>query len=221
MNDWRPSSTCRPRPSARSAARPFAQRVIPRPTGFRLPETAEAPGIQAVYTALASDAQRNALICADLIAALKEGRTPLLLTERTEHLAELARRLAGTVDQLIVLHGGMGTRQRRAALAQLEALPADAAVALLATGRYAGEGFDQARLDTLLLALPVSWQGTLRQYAGRLHRLHPDKREVRIYDYVDAEVPVLARMYQKRLRGYRTMGYLVQSDHESALPGAS
>jgi hypothetical protein len=73
--------------------------------------------------------------------------------------------------------------------------------------RYIGEGFDDARLDTLFLALPVSWKGTLVQYAGRLHRTHPDKREVRIFDYVDREVPMLMRMFDKRLRGYRAMGY--------------
>jgi len=77
----------------------------------------------------------------------------------------------------------------------------------LATGRYIGEGFDDARLNTLFLALPVSWKGTLVQYAGRLHRLHPTKREVRIVDYVDRKVPMLARMFEKRLVGYRAMGY--------------
>jgi superfamily II DNA or RNA helicase len=190
-----------------ATSRPFTQIIIPRPTGFRLPAATDQLGIQEVYTALAADAQRNDLICADLVDILREGRTPLLLTERTEHLAELARRLTDSVRHLVVLQGGMGTRQRRAALARLDAIPAGESVALLATGRYAGEGFDHARLDTLLLALPVSWQGTIRQYAGRLHRSHPDKQEVRIYDYVEADVPVLARMYAKRLRGYRAMGY--------------
>ena len=78
---------------------------------------------------------------------------------------------------------------------------------LLATGKYVGEGFDDARLDTLFLALPVSWKGTLVQYAGRLHRLHPGKQEVRIVDYVDSKVPMLAKMFEKRRVGYRAMGY--------------
>jgi len=82
---------------------------------------------------------------------------------------------------------------------------------VIATGRYIGEGFDDARLDTLFLALPVSWKGTLTQYAGRLHRLHPDKTEVRIYDYVDRDVPMLARMFERRLRGYRAIGYTIVS----------
>jgi len=80
---------------------------------------------------------------------------------------------------------------------------------LVATGKYLGEGFDDARLDTLFLAMPISWKGTLAQYAGRIHRLHDSKTEVRIYDYVDSEVRMLARMHEKRLRGYRAIGYTV------------
>lgn len=83
---------------------------------------------------------------------------------------------------------------------------------VLATGRFIGEGFDDPRLDTLFLAIPISWRGTLQQYAGRLHRDHVDKQEIRIYDYVDAGVPTLMRMFNKRLRGYRAMGYLVAED---------
>jgi superfamily II DNA or RNA helicase len=101
----------------------------------------------------------------------------------------------------------MGARSGRAALAQLAAIPADEERLILATGRYAGEGFDDSRLDTLFLALPISWRGTLEQYAGRLHRLHPGKTEVRIFDYVDRQVPVLLRMFERRLRGYRSIGY--------------
>ncbi len=78
---------------------------------------------------------------------------------------------------------------------------------ILATGSYLGEGFDDARLDTLLLAMPVSWRGTLQQYVGRLHRLHENKREVHVYDYADVLVPMLARMYKKRLAGYAALGY--------------
>src|SRR5207244_11881581 len=96
---------------------------------------------------------------------------------------------------------------RREVKRQLAAIPEAEERLILATGRYIGEGFDDARLDTLFLALPVSWKGTLIQYAGRLHRLHPAKQEVRIFDYVDREVPVLLRMFQKRLRGYRGIDY--------------
>ena len=108
---------------------------------------------------------------------------------------------------LVILRGGMGAKADRAVRAQLDAIPPNEERILLATGRYVGEGFDDARLDTLFLALPVSWKGTIVQYTGRLHRLHPGKREVPIFDYVDREVPVLLRMFEKRLRGYRAIGY--------------
>jgi superfamily II DNA or RNA helicase len=101
----------------------------------------------------------------------------------------------------------MGARQRRATTEALASIPDDEERLLLATGRFIGEGFDDARLDTLFLALPVSWRGTLIQYAGRLHRNHRGKAEVRIYDYVDLDVPMLARMFEKRSKGYRSMGY--------------
>ncbi|MBK8995403.1 MAG: helicase [Myxococcales bacterium] len=141
------------------------------------------------------------------VRALDEGRSPILLTERKDHLDYFAARLAGVARNLVVLKGGMGAKANRAARAKLESIPSDEERLLLATGRYIGEGFDDARLDTLFLALPVSWKGTLVQYTGRLHRLHPMKREVRIYDYVDRQVPMLLRMFEKRLRGYRAIGY--------------
>jgi len=105
------------------------------------------------------------------------------------------------------VRGGRSAKERRKVEAQLASIPADEERLILATGRYIGEGFDDARLDTLFLALPVSWKGTLVQYAGRLHRLHPGKHEVRIVDYVDGKVPMLARMFERRRVGYRSMGY--------------
>lgn len=147
------------------------------------------------------------MILDDVIRALEEGRSPILLTERREHLAFFAKRLAQLARHLVVLQGGMGAKADREVRAQLAAIPPNEERLLLATGRYIGEGFDDARLDTLFLALPVAWKGTLVQYAGRLHRLHPGKREVRIYDYVDRDVPVLLRMFEKRPRGYRSIGY--------------
>ena len=142
-----------------------------------------------------------------MIAALEEGRSPILLTERKDHLEYFADRLRKFARHLVVLQGGMSAKERRAAKDQLAAIPDDEERLVLATGRYIGEGFDDARLDTLFLALPVSWKGTLVQYTGRLHRLHPGKTEVRIFDYVDREVPMLLRMFEKRLRGYRAIGY--------------
>lgn len=118
----------------------------------------------------------------------------------------------------MVLRGGLGARKRRAAIKELAAVPPGEPAVVLATGRYAGEGFDHRRLDTLFLAFPVSWRGTLRQYAGRVNRPQPDKLEVRIYDYVDADVPMLAAMYRKRVKGYRAMGYAIQGRVGSPVP---
>jgi superfamily II DNA or RNA helicase len=168
-------------------------------------------GIQPVYAAMIRDKQRNDLIFDDLLNALEEGCSPLLLTERTEHVDEFAERLKGFAENVIVLKGGTGKRQRKALAEQIASILDGEERVLIATGRYIGEGFDDARLDTLFLAMPISWRGTLQQYAGRLHRLHDNKRVVRIYDYVDVEVPMLIRMYKKRLKGYRAIGYSVQA----------
>ncbi|MBE7483652.1 MAG: hypothetical protein HS104_27195 [Polyangiaceae bacterium] len=150
---------------------------------------------------------RDAMILNDVVRALEQGRSPILLTERKDHLEYFAQRLERVARNLIVLQGGMGAKANREVRAQLDAVPSDRERLLLATGRYIGEGFDDARLDTLFLALPVSWKGTLIQYTGRLHRLHPGKRDVQIFDYVDRDVPMLLRMFEKRLRGYRAIGY--------------
>ena len=131
-----------------------------------------------------------------------------MLTERREHLERLAEELRAYALDLVVLHGTMKTRTRREALAHFATVPDGKPRLLLATGRYIGEGFDDARLDSLFLTMPVSWKGTLIQYSGRLHRLYAGKTEVRIYDYVDRRVPMLLRMFEKRLRGYRAMGYV-------------
>jgi superfamily II DNA or RNA helicase len=185
----------------------FARSLHVRETPFRLAAEAPAPGIQQLYGHLAGDDARNELIVGDVRQSIEEGRAALVLTERRDHLDLLAERLRAHAPQLVVLHGGLGARARKAEVARLAALPPDEPHLVLATGRYAGEGFDDPRLDTLHLALPVSWRGTLVQYAGRLHRRHAEKTEVRIYDYADRSVPVLARMFERRARGYRAMGY--------------
>ena len=142
-----------------------------------------------------------------MLNALEEGRSPILLTERRDHLEYFEAQLRPAARNLVVLQGGMGTKQRRQTAARIAAIPPNEERLVLATGRYIGEGFDDARLDTLFLTLPVSWKGTLVQYAGRLHRAHQGKQEVRIFDYADRDVPMLARMFEKRLRGYRAIGY--------------
>ena len=194
-------------PKSETARRPFEHRLICRESAFRATSLSPGAGIQELYAAIAADARRNELILNDVIGALEQGRSPILLTERKDHLEYFAARLRGFTRHLVVLQGGVTPKARREAMAQLAAIPSDEERLILATGRYIGEGFDDARLDTLFLAMPVSWKGTLVQYTGRLHRLSPGKTEVRIYDYVDPAVPLLARMFEKRLRGYRAIGY--------------
>jgi superfamily II DNA or RNA helicase len=193
-------------PKSQAAQRPFTHMLIVRETGCKVSGQTTA-SIQEIYSALAADEKRNRLILDDVIQALEGGRSPILLTERKDHLEYFARHLGKLARHVVVLQGGMGSRERREVKQRLMAIPDAEERLVLATGRYVGEGFDDARLDTLLLALPVSWKGTLIQYTGRLHRLHPAKQEVRIYDYVDREVPMLLRMFEKRLRGYRGIGY--------------
>ncbi|MFA4965336.1 MAG: DEAD/DEAH box helicase family protein [Thermoleophilia bacterium] len=201
-----------------AAARPFDHRVVTRGTAFTLPAADTEPGIQAVYSALAADPDRNELIVADVLAAVAAGRSPLVLTERTDHRDRLATTLGESVAHVFVMSGGMGSRARRTITEAMTATPADAPRIVVATGRCVGEGFDDARLDTLFLAMPVAWRGTLQQYAGRLHRVRVGKTDVVIFDYVDAGVPVLARMHQKRLAGYRAMGYEVAAEPGCASP---
>lgn len=193
-----------------AASRSFEHRLFVRESGFRLTGAMIGASIQEIYRALTRDERRNQLIIDDVLRALDDGRSPILLTERKEHLTFLADRLRGLVPNLAVLHGGMTDKERRDLSARHAALPAGDKRLVLATGRYIGEGFDDARLDTLFLALPVSWKGTLVQYTGRLHRRHPAKSDVRIFDYADSELPVLRRMLEKRLKAYRAIGYAWQ-----------
>jgi superfamily II DNA or RNA helicase len=182
---------------SQAAARPFAHHVMVRPTNFRatgLPATDARIEFHELYEALRHDAKRNAMICDDVLSAVNEGRSPLVLTERTEHLLHLSERLSSCVPNMILLRGGQNRTAIKAANARLAQIPTGEKRVIVATGRYIGEGFDDPRLDTLFLALPVSWQGTIAQYVGRLHRLHEGKREVRVYDYADLNVPMLSRM---------------------------
>jgi superfamily II DNA or RNA helicase len=166
--------------------------------------------IQDVYAALVGDSSRNEMIVSDLMRALEAGRSPLLLTGRKEHLQYFAAKVEGFAKHVFVLKGGMGKKQRRTTAEALASVPENEPRVILATGSYIGEGFDDARLDTLFLAMPISWKGTLQQYVGRLHRLHDGKRVVQVYDYVDPNVPMLARMYERRLKGYDAIGYTVE-----------
>ena len=166
-----------------------------------------------IVAELAGDEERNAMIAADVAASVREGRSPVVISERRNHLDVIAALLAGVADHIIVLRGGIGSRQLRSIREELDAIPPGESRILLATGSYLGEGFDDARLDTLFLTLPISWRGRLVQYAGRLHRLCDGKREVRIYDYLDQRVALCAKMFNRRAAGYKDIGYeMVMSD---------
>jgi superfamily II DNA or RNA helicase len=197
--------------SAKKAAEssPLQHKVFPRITDFGWSRPENETAIQDIYAALIVSQERNDLIVRDLQRALSSGRSPLVLTSRTGHLDYLAGCLRGGCPHIFILKGGMGAKQRKKLAESLAAVPCKEPRVILATGSYLGEGFDDPRLDTLLLAMPISWKGTLQQYVGRLHRLHDNKSEVHVYDYADVMVPMLARMYKKRLAGYSALGYTV------------
>lgn len=206
---------------AQAATRPFDHTVLVRPTSFRPVKPGDSDlraQFHTLYQELAGDEGRNRLICEDIVQAVQGGRSPLVLTERNDHLDPLASRLSGSVRHLVLLRGGMGKRQRDMVTSRLRDIPRHEDRVLLSTGKYVGEGFDDARLDTLMLTLPVSWRGTIAQYVGRLHRLYDSKREVRVYDYADLDVPMLARMFDRRCRGYEAVGCRIVVP-ASAVPG--
>ena len=192
--------------AAKPAGTPHDLEVAPRLRHARIDLAADA-GIQDVFRHLANDLARTAAIATEVREAIAQGRKVLVLTERTEHLDAIKAELDGLQPTLFVLHGRMSRKQRAALVADLDRLAPDAPRILLSTGKLVGEGFDHPPLDTLILAMPVSWKGTLQQYAGRLHREYASKSDVRIIDFVDTGHPALLRMWEKRQRGYRTMGY--------------
>ena len=184
------------------------QEVHPRflNTAIDLPESA---GIQDVFKKLVQDPDRNAIIVADVMAAYAEGRKVIVLTGRMEHLKLLEIELTGKIGPLFVLQGRMTKKQRTEVLENLEALDESEPRVLLATASLVGEGFDHPPLNTLILAMPISWEGSLKQYAGRIHRRHAFKSDVRIHDYIELEHRQLARMWEKRRKAYAAMGYQI------------
>jgi superfamily II DNA or RNA helicase len=187
-----------------AAERGSRHRVRERLTRFELPQvlaSADRPAMPAIYAALARDETRNDLIFNDVLQALEKKRSPIVLTERKDHLAYLQERFTPFVRNIAVLRGGLLVAERKHCAAALS-VPETVERLILATGRYIGEGFDDARLDALSLTMPISWKGTLAQYVGRLHRQHAGKPDVLVVDYVDRGAPVLARMAARRRAGY-------------------
>ena len=194
--------------AAKATSAPHELVVVPHTLEANIALPVDAR-IQDVFSHLAHNSVRTLAIATDIVKAFQEGRKVLVLTERTEHLRAIATELAGKIATMYTLHGRMPKKQRATLIDNLNRLPPNAPRVLLSTGKLVGEGFDHPPLDTLVLAMPISWKGTLQQYAGRLHREHATKTDVRIIDFVDAGHPALLRMWDKRQRGYRAMGYQI------------
>ena len=193
---------------AQAEIRPFEHFVIPRFTRFHKPiNQSENYTITDIYRDIQYSDWRNDMIIQDVISAIENNRNPIILTERTEHVKILSDILTQKTKNVISMTGGLGNKKSREIMQEILIIPENEPFILIATGKYVGEGFDMPRLDTLFLAMPISWKGTVQQYAGRLHRLFATKKEVQIYDYIDINIPMLEKMYQKRLKGYASIGY--------------
>ena len=184
----------------------FVRTLVPRFTSFRNVSPDSKTYTQTIE-ALSTDDVRNKLIVEDVKTVIKEGRTPIILTNLTSHVRILTDLLQTYAMHVVSLVGADSTKDKRMAMDKLANVPTYESLVIVATGKYIGEGFDYPRLDTLFLALPISWKGNIAQYAGRLHRNYDGKNEVRIYDYVDIRIPICDSMYRKRLRGYASVGY--------------
>ena len=207
-------------PKKQAESRPFDHYIVPRFTSLRilLDSDAKDVSIQELYTEIVDNDYRNQQIIDDVLNNYHQGRNCIVLSLRTAHVELLAKKLSKKVPNVVTLMGGMGRKTTQETFQRLADFPSDKNVIVVATGHFIGEGFDEPRLDTLFLAMPVSWKGTLQQYAGRLHRLFKTKKEVRIYDYVDIQVSMLERMYQKRLNGYASMGYQAKGEEMNDAP---
>ena len=201
---------------SQAGKRSFEHYVIPCFTGFKKPFTENETDwhITKIYAAIVEDEFRNNQIINDIMDAVKDNRTPIVLAQRKEHVIRLSEILKNQTDAQVITLLGSNPAKVKAQMAEtLTNIPPEEKLVIIATGKYVGEGFDYPRLDTLFLASPIAWKGILAQYAGRLHREYPNKQCVMIYDYVDVHIPVLERMYHKRLNGYAQIGYKTLPAH--------
>ena len=207
-------------PKKQAENRPFDHYIVPRFTSFRIPLDKDEKdlSIQELYAEILDSDLRNQQIVEDILSNFHQGRNCLVLSLRTAHVEWLVKELEGNTSNVFKLIGGMGKKSTHEEFQRLADISTDKNIILVATGQFIGEGFDEPRLDTMFLTMPISWKGTLQQYAGRLHRLFKTKKEVRIYDYVDIHVKMLERMYQKRLNGYASMGYKAKGEEFEQAP---
>jgi len=189
---------------------PFKHRVIVRRTNLQFGDLQQVNSyslIHKLYSIIILDKERNKFIVEDIIDSINDNRFPLVLTERREHMKYLYDLLLPLVKNVFLLDAGEGKKKRLALEEKMAKIPLGESRIIISTGKYIGEGFDDSHLDTLFLTMPISWKGTIAQYAGRLHRIHHLKKEVIIYDYVDVNSPTLLKMYSRRTMGYRAIGY--------------
>ena len=199
----------------------FDHIAVPRFTDFRMPLAADSgfKTLNQIFAELYLSKNRNAMIVDDIVKAVNAGRMPIVLTERTEHAKLLTDAIEHRGIKTFLLIGKETAKLKREKLAAIAAAGQAERFVIVAVGRYVGEGFDFARLDTLFLAMPISWKGKLTQYAGRLHRDYVGKREVVIFDYVDLNVSMLENMYHKRIKGYKDIGYEIRVDAKTGKRG--
>ena len=200
------------------ASQTFERLLIPRFTSYRELADDKMMYIQ-ILQRMVDDDYRNRLIAADVCKVLDEGRSPIVLTSLTSHVVILSAMLADCCKNVITLIGSESMKEKRSKMERLQNVPKEEALVIIATGKYVGEGFDCPRLDTLFLALPVSWKGIMAQYAGRLHRNYPGKKLVQVYDYIDIHIPMCDVMYKRRLKGYASVGYKIQQNDSKDLFG--
>ena len=194
------------------------QRIVrPRFTGIRLSAYEPDASFNQILDMLCAHAARNELIVDDALEAASNGRHPLILSKRKKHAEELFRLLNDRRHEPILLTGEIGAKERKAILDSLPGFEHEHRI-IVATESLLSEGFDLSYLDTLFIATPISWDGSVTQQVGRLHRSHEGKQQVEIFDYIDLSIPMLARMYQKRLKTYAKLGYEIYSAEDSEQP---
>lgn len=191
-------------------------KLIVRETSL-VPSNIETASIQDTFRDLVKDDARNVLIEEDVVSALTRARQCLILTQRKEHCRLLAERLIQRGKSPVVLNGEVGKRERAAIIEKIQNAPAETELLVIATGEYLGEGFDCPRIDTLFLTFPISFKGKIVQYVGRALRSYPGKRSVEVFDYIDTKVPVLSRMFSRRQKTYKALGFDSQTGKNSNL----
>ncbi|MFD1849067.1 TOTE conflict system archaeo-eukaryotic primase domain-containing protein [Oceanobacillus bengalensis] len=196
---------------AQAKVLPFKRVLIPRKTAFKSNLFDKESTLQNLYSSIIQDKKRNEMIFNDVLLELEKGSTPLILTERIEHVEILENMFRGFAKNMLVLTGGLKRKKREDRLKKLQEIPANEEKLIIATGKYIGEGFDYAVLDTLFLTMPIAWKGTLEQYVGRLHRLYENKETLKVYDYIDAREETFRKMFMKRNSAYKSLGYKVDN----------